>query len=464
MTKRSLSNLALVPFLLLTLQSCFTAKNYVRPDLIQEEYYRTDQLPADSLSLGDLSWRELFTDPWLTEYIETGLENNLDIRIALQQIEAAEAFYRQGRASRYPGVSAGAGAGWQRLAENGPAGTSGDATQFDLSATLSWELDIWGKLRSGERASEASYLQTVAAHQAVKTSLIARIASTYYRLLMLDEQLRITEQTIATRQRSLETTMILKEAGYVTEAGVKQTEAQLYTAMAIRIDLINNIRLLENTFSILLGEAPREIPRGNLADQQLSPELKTGYPMQLLRNRPDVIAAEYALVEAFELVNVARSQFYPSINLTASTGLQSLELEDLFNAGSFFAGIAGSLTQPIFNGRRIRSQYEASLSMEEQAALRFRQSILNASREVSDALYSYQSAEERIEMAGRRYQAYEDAARYAEELLNNGLVNYLEVLTAQEQALNTRLELIGSQFDRLDSVVELYRALGGGWN
>src|SRR5690625_1592459 len=148
MMKHSVYKLALVPVILLTLQSCFTAKNYVRPDVLQEQHYRTDQLPQDSLTIADISWRDLFTDSRLIGYIEEGLENNIDIRIALEQINAAEAYYRQGRASRYPGVSAGGQAGWQKLSENGPAGTGEDATQFDLSATLSWEADIWGKIRS----------------------------------------------------------------------------------------------------------------------------------------------------------------------------------------------------------------------------------------------------------------------------------------------------------------------------
>lgn len=448
--------------MLLTLQSCFTAEKYVRPEVVDESYYRTDQLPEDSLTIAEISWQVLFEDPILAEYIDQGLQNNIDVRIALQQINAAEAYYRQGKASYYPMLNAGGQAAAQQSSENG-AQEGVDATQYDLTGTLSWEADIWGKITSGKRAFEASYLQSVAAHQAIKTELVANIASVYYQLLAFDEQLRITEESIVNRKNSLETTRALKDAGYVTEVGVKQTEAQLYMAQALRIDLKTNIRLLENTMSILLGEAPREIERSHLDQQEIAPELNTGFPVQLLRNRPDVIAAEYNLVNAFELTNVARSNFYPSLSISASAGLQSLELDNLFSANSLFSNIVGSLTQPIFNGRRIRTQYEVAQSQQEQAFLNFRYSILNAGKEVSDALYSLEAADEAIELESKQYEAYQSATTLSEELLNNGLINYLEVLTARENALNSRLGLIDAQFNRLNSIVELYRALGGGW-
>jgi outer membrane protein TolC len=188
-----------------------------------------------------------------------------------------------------------------------------------------------------------------------------------------------------------------------------------------------------------------------------------GYPLQLLRNRPDVVAAEYRLVNAFELTNVARSNFYPSLTLSATTGLQSLEFDKLFSVNSLFATVVGGLTQPILNGRRIRTQYEVSLSAKEQAYLRFRQTILNASREVSDALYSFQAAQQTIDIRSQEFAAYDTATVYSEELLNSGLANYLEVLTARQNALNSQLSLVNARFDRLSAMVDLYRALGGGW-
>lgn len=455
----------LITATLVTLQSCFVAKKYSRPEVVHSAYFRTDSLSQDSVSLATLSWRALFKDPILVSYIEKGLENNIDIRMALQQIAAARAYYLQGKMGNVPALNATGRVTYQDLSRNSQFGSffNGSLTQYELSAGLSWEADIWGKIRSNKRALQAAYLQSVAAHQAVKTELIANIASMYFQLLALDEQQRITELTIRTRQRSLETTEALKNAGTVSEVAVKQTEAQLYTARALLVDIHTNIRLLENTFSILLGDEPHAIERGRLDNQTIDEQLRAGVPLQLLRNRPDVIAAEYDLIRAFELTNVARSNFYPSITLSANGGLQSLELDKLFSVNSLFASVIGGIAQPIINGRRIRTQYEVSLSQKEQAYLRFRQSILDASREVSDALYSFKAAEEAIDIRSQEFAAYDTAAVYSEELVNNGFANYLEVLTARQNALNSQLSLIDARFDHLRAVVDLYRALGGGW-
>jgi outer membrane protein, multidrug efflux system len=466
MKRNSLFRFATIPVMLLMLQSCFVAKQYSRPqDVVNNQYFRTDSLAQDSTTMADLSWRELFSDPILVRHIEKGLNQNIDIRIALQQIVEARAYFLQGKAGYLPTINAAGRVNYQELARNSQFGSffDGAITQYEITGSLSWEADIWGKIRSNKRALEASYLQTVAAHQAVKTELIANIASFYFQLLAFDEQQRITEETIGTREAGLETTRALKDAGIVSEVAVKQTEAQLHTARALLVDIKTNIKLLENTLAILLGEEPHAIERSRLNDQEIHAGLSTGFPIQLLRNRPDVIAAEYGLVNAFELTNVARSNFYPSLTLSATTGLQSLELDKLFSLNSVFATVIGGITQPILNGRRIRTQYEVSLSAQEQAYLRFRQSILNASREVSDALYSYEAADEAIQIRSQEFAAYDTATVYSEELLNSGLANYLEVLTARQNALNSELGLINSRFNRLGAVVDLYRALGGGW-
>ncbi|GAA4310845.1 efflux transporter outer membrane subunit [Christiangramia aestuarii] len=463
---KSLSNLKIIiaGFALISLQSCFVAKEYEQPEVVQEERFHTDNIEQDSLNIANVSWREMFTDPVLQEYIEKGLQNNIDIRIALQQIIAAEAYVKQGKAGYLPTLNGDATFTHQELSENSQFGSFfSSVNQYQLSAGLSWEADIWGKIRSQKRAFEASYLQSIAAHQAVKTRLIASIASTYYQLLALDEQIRITQETVKTREKSLDATQALKEAGNLTEVGVKQTEAQYYTAKAILIDLKNEERLLENTLSILLGEAPMQIERTSLDEQQITTELNIGVPVQLLRNRPDVIAAEYELMNAFELTNVARSNFYPSLTLSATGGLQALEAEDLFSVNSLFATVIGGLAQPILNGRRIRTEFEVSQAQQEQARLEFRRAILTASKEVSDALYSYQASTEKIEVKQKEFEAYDLATGYSEELLVNGLANYLEVLTARENALNSSLDLTNARFNQLKAIVELYEALGGGW-
>ena len=451
-----------VPFLL---QSCFVAKNYERPEVETENLYRTDQISLDSTSLGMVSWRDLFDDPILKNHIDNALANNLDIRVALQQIAATEAYLKQGKAGNYPTLGINASVARSDNSENGQFGSlsSGEVTLYDLSAQLSWEADIWGKIRSNKRAFQSTYLQSIEAHKAVKTEIVAAVASMYYQLLSLDQQLRITEETIETRQGSLETTEALKEAGMLTEVAVQQTAALFYAAQSIKIDIENQTKILENAFSILLGEPAHAIERGVLENQQITTDLVTGVPYLLLQNRPDVVAAEFGLINSFELTNVARSSFYPSITLGATAGFQSIELDQWLDASSFFNTLVGGLVQPVLNGRKIRTQFEVSKAQQEQALLAYKQALLTAGQEVSDALYTYEATTEKIVLKEKEYQAYKLASEYSEELLNQGLANYLEVLNAQENVLNAQLALVDNKFLKLNSVVNLYQALGGGW-
>ena len=459
------NKLVLVAILPLLLQSCFVAKDYVRPELETESLYRTDNLPQDSISMATVSWKDIFTDSYLDSYIEKGLANNLDVRIALQNIAAAQAYVKQGKMGYLPTLMGTGQYSRTKNSENSQFGSffTSALEQYELSASLSWEADIWGKIRSTKRAFGASYLQTVAAHQAIKTDLVASIASSYYQLMALDKQKSITEETLEARRSSLETTLALKNAGQVTEVAVKQTEAQLYTAEVILIDLEKNIKLLENTLSILIGEPARAIERGKIDEQRIQTALSTGVPAQLLTNRPDLMQAEYSLINAFELTNVAKSSFYPSLQLTASGGLQSLELDNWFDASSLFSSLIGSLTQPILNGRKIRTQYEVAKAQQEKALLSYKKTLLVAGKEVSDALYGYEAESRKIEAYTKELEAYTLAESYSEELLNNGLANYLEVLTARQNALNSELNYINAQYGQLDAIVTLYRALGGGW-
>ena len=463
--QRLLSKVTLIGFAVLSLQSCFVAKTYVRPDnLVETEKFRTDKLPQDSLSMANISWRELFTDPVLQQYIDEGLSNNMDIRIAMQKIIVAEAYAKQGKAGYLPQLNLNTSAAHQEFSANSAAGLNASSiNQFELGGALSWEVDIWGKIRSNKRASDARYLQSVAAHQAVKSRLIANIASTYYQLLTIDEQIRVTEETIETRKKGLETTIALKDAGNVTEVGVKQTEAQLYAAQAILVDLNVQSRFLENTLSILLGDNPQDINRNTLEEQNIDISFELGVPSELLSNRPDVVSAEYALISAFEMTNVARSAFYPSLTLNASGGFQSLELDKLFNVNSLFSSLFGGLTQPVLNNRRIRTQFEVSKAEQEQALLQFKYALLVAGKEVSDAMYAMEAASEKIKIKELEYEAFNLATNYSQELLDNGLANYLEVLVAQERALTSNLDMVAAKNSRLQAIVDLYEALGGGW-
>ena len=464
---RNFSKGALILVVALTLQSCFVAQDYVRPDLDAETQalFRTDNLPTDSVSIADVSWKNLFTDQYLQKYIEEGLQNNMDVRIALQQILAAQAYAKQGKAGYLPSVSVGANATHQELSENSQFGAlfSGGIDTYDITANLSWEADIWGKIRSNKRATQAAYLQSVAGHQAVKTQLISSIANTYYNLLALDAQLEVTKQTIVTRESGVKTIKALKDAGQVTQVAVDQNIAQYNSAKALQVDIEVAIFKTENTLSILLGKTPQTFQRSSLDIQNIDQDIVLGVPATLLSNRPDVMAAEYGLINSFELTNVAKSNLYPSLTLTASGGLESLDVDNLINANSIFANIIGGITQPIFNQRKLKTQREVAFAQQEQALLRFKQTLLVAGSEVSNALYTYKSETKKFEFRKNEVEALRTAEANSNELLKNGYANYLDLLTARESALNAELNIINSQLQQLVSIVDLYEALGGGW-
>lgn len=458
--------------LLLPLSSCFVAKDYHRPEVNTAGLYRTDRLQdsasivMDSTTMAEVSWKNLFSDSLLKQYIGTALDSNIDIRVALQNIDAAAAYVRQGKAGNLPTLSAGLDYSNSVYSKNSLSGqsTNGKAiSQYQIGANLSWEADIWGKIRSQKRAFDDSYLQTIEAHKAVKTQLVANIATTYYQLMALDEQVKIAQLTIASRDSSLTTTKALKEAGQVTAVAVKQTEAQLYAAQLILLELQQQQRLLENSFCILLNEPPHSIQRNTLKGQTINTELKVGVPANLLANRPDVREAELGLMQAFEMTNVAKSNFYPSLTITAAGGFQSVSLKDWLNVNSIFANVAGSLLQPIVNHRQIRTAYEVAKAQQQQALLRYEQTLLTAGNEVSNALYNYQTEAQAIVLEQKQFEAYQTAVNYSEQLLINGLANYLEVLTARQNALSTQLSLVNARYEQLASIIELYRALGGGW-
>ncbi|WP_405294867.1 efflux transporter outer membrane subunit [Algibacter sp. Ld11] len=463
---KTVTKTMLLGVVLVTLQSCFVAKEYDRPELIANAaLYRTDNLPTDSISMADVSWKNLFTDSFLNEYITEGLENNMDVRIAIQQMAAANAYAKQGKAGYFPTLSVGPNYTRQEFSENSQFGSifSGGLDTYDVTANLSWEADIWGKIRSNKRATQAAYLQSVSGHQAVKTQLISSIANTYYNLLALDAQLEVTKETIETRKSGVETIKALKDAGQVTQVAVDQNIAQYNSARALQVDLEIAIFKAENTLSILLGRTAQHFERSSLDVQNTQQDIALGVPATLLNNRPDVMAAEYGLINAFELTNVANSNFYPSLTLTASGGLQSLELDNLFNTSSLFATVVGGLTQPLFNQRKLNTQKEVALANQESALLNFKKTLLIAGNEVSNALYTYKAETEKFQFRTNEVEALRTAEANSEELLKNGYANYLDLLTARQSALNAELNVIDSKLQQLVSIVDLYEALGGGW-
>ncbi|BEV03058.1 MULTISPECIES: TolC family protein [Chryseobacterium] len=453
---------------LAAVSSCMARKEYQRPDnVVDEKLYRTDMLPTDSTNIANVSWKEIFTDPVLQGHITKALENNLDIRIALQSISSAESYLKQSKAAYEPTLSIGPNYTFQTQSINTQFGQIiGErryVNQFDITASLGWEADIWGKLRAQEKAQLATYLGTVEAHKAVKTDLIASVASSYYQLLTYDAQKRIITETIKVREQNLETTKALKTAGTLTEVAVQQSEALVYNAKSLLIDIDTQIQLLENTMSLLMGEPSHTIERSSLENQNVPIDLKLGYPVQLLSNRPDVKRAEYNLMNAFELTNSAKAQFYPTLKLTGSGGVQSVDIDHLFSVNSLFANVVAGLAQPLLNKRAIRTNYEVSLANQETAYLNFRKAILTAGKEVSDAIRVYSVQDQYIDLKQKELVNYKNSVNYSQELVNYGMANYLEVLNASVNSLNAELNIANAQYSKMKAGIELYQALGGGW-
>lgn len=466
--KITIHKIILIFFLSFLVVSCHTRQNYQRAnDVVDEKLFRTDALPKDSLSMANLSWKEIFTDAVLQKHIAKALENNLDIRIALQNIASAEAYLKQSKAAYQPTISVGPDYSFNTSSLNTQfgqiVGERRYINQFDITANLGWELDLWGKLKGQEKAQYAAYLSSVAAHQNVKSNLVASIATAYYQLLAFDEQKKIFSNTIEIRKKNLETTKALKEAGIVSEVAVQQSEALVYNAEASLVTLDVQIQMLENTISLLMGEPSHEIERTSLSTQNFALNTDVGYPSALLANRPDVKQAEFNLINAFELTNAAKAQFYPSLKITGSTGVQSVDIDKLFSANSVFANVLVGLAQPILNKRQIRTNYELSLANQERAYLNFRKTILNAGNEVSDALKMYNAQDQFIAFKKKELSAYDKSVEFSQELVNYGMANYLEVLNANVNKLNAEINIANAQYSKLQAGVELYRALGGGW-
>ncbi|MEE1944745.1 efflux transporter outer membrane subunit [Pedobacter sp. KR3-3] len=466
MNSRHKYSLLILGFVVLSLSACVT-KKYTRPEVISDNLYRS-QTGTDTTTIANLPWKTLFADTELQNLIEQGLKENLDLKTAIERIKVAEATLLQNRMALLPSLQGDVSvtdAKQSRAALNFPAGINIDLETQTYRAQLStsWEADIWGKLSSAKRSAYAALLQSDAAKRAVQTQLIANIANAYYNLLALDQQLAITEQTVKVREKSVSTMKELKEGAIVNGAAVVQSEANLYAAQVTIPDLKRSIREAENALSTLLGRAPGTINRTSLDKQVPYNDLKTGVSAQLLQNRPDVQAAELGLRSAFENTNVARTYFYPALTLTASGGLSSLQLKDFFSQ-SIFYNLVGGLTQPIFAKGQNKARLKTAQAQQQIAFYGFQQSLLTAGQEVSNALYAYQTATEKEDTRAKQIASLTKAVDFTQELLRySSATNYTDVLTSEQSLLAAQLSSVSDKLQKLQAVVNLYKALGGGW-
>ena len=456
----------LIGFTILTLSACVT-KKYERPQVKNEGLYR-DNNTTDTVTMADLPWKNLFSDTTLQSLIQQGINQNLDLKQAIERIKISEATLRQSRAAFLPSLQADVSATDAKqsaAALNFPAGININLETQTYRAQLStaWEADIWGKLSSAKKAAYATLLQSDAAKRAVQTQLIATIANNYYTLLALDKQLAITEQTIKIRTQDVETMKALKEGAVVNGAAVVQSEANLYAAQVTLPDLKRSVKEAENALNVILAQAPGTINRTTLDQQTPYTNLQTGVSAQLLQNRPDVIAAEFGFRSAFENTNVAKTYFYPSLTLTASGGLSSLQLNNFFD-NSIFYNLVGGLTQPIFAKGQNKARLTTAQANQQIAFYTFQQALLTGGQEVSNALYAYQTAAEKEETRAKQIASLTKAVDFTKELLRySTATNYTDVLTSEQSLLTAQLSGINDKLQKLQSVVNLYRALGGGW-
>jgi multidrug efflux system outer membrane protein len=445
------------------LAACNVGPNYERPRVESPVSYRGQAAePAPtSASLADHRWWQLFDDETLQVLIRTALEQNYDVRIAAARLLEAEAQLGLARADQLPTVSAGVSARGERNFTGSRGAAEND---FRAELTASWEIDFWGKFRRASEAARADLLATEWGRRAAVQSLVAQVASAYFNLGALDQQRAIAEGALLARRESLRLTERREQSGAGSLIDVHQAQELVQLAEGESIDLARQIEQQENLLSTLLGVDPRPIARGRpFAAQALPPTVPAGLPSALLERRPDIQAAEQQLVSANAQVGVARADQFPSLELTGSGGVASNALVALFTSPVAFLSAAGSLVQPLFDGGRRSAQVDAADARAQQAELSYRSTILQALREVSDALVGFRRNRELALSREALVEASQRALTLVEARYQGGASSYLEVLDANSRRLDAELSQVRARLDVLLAYVEVYRALGGGW-
>jgi outer membrane protein, multidrug efflux system len=458
-------------FLAFLVVSCKVGKEYQRPEVELPKQFNGVSY-SDTSSIADIEWKKFFTNSELQNLIDKGIKYNHDLLIALKRIDIAQARVKQAKVLQVPELNLQMTAQVNRPSDNSLNGLSiknfvGQSYMEYYSAgiNLSWEADIWGKLRNQKEATLAEYLQTYEGAKAVQTQLVADIAQGFFNLLMLDKQLEITRRNLALNDTFLVATRLLKNAGLANLLAVQRAESQKQTTELLIPVLEQNVALQENALQTLTGQLPGALSRNvSLDDFIVKENLSTGLPASVVSRRPDVRSNEMALVAANAQVGVAQANMYPALNITVGGGLESFKASNWFNIPSSLFGLAaGTIAQPIFRRRELKTEFEVVKLQREQAVIRFRQSVLQAMMEVTDALVQVDKLKQEEQIATGQVDTLHRAVFNAQLLFKSDLANYLEVITAQANALAAELNLASIQREQLDAIVELYRSLGGGW-
>jgi multidrug efflux system outer membrane protein len=460
---------------LIAVVGCKVGPNYNRPSVDMPQAYRGAMAPeiaSDSKaeSLGDQQWSTIFQDEALQRLVKEALANNLDLRIAAQRVLEAQAQVGITRSQQLPSIDGG-GSYTALQIPSSLAGTNNNGTPANSFfngggpiASAAWNLDFWGMYRRQTEVARAELLASDWGRRATRTALVQNVAQSYFNLRSFDSQLEITQSTIKARRDSLQLTLTLKEHGASSLADVRQAEELLHAAQANLPDLRRQIAIQENTISILLGHNPGSIQRGlPIAEQPHPNEVPVGVPSQLLERRPDIQQAEAKLVAANARVGVARAQYFPQISLTSLGGSSSNQLQSIFKSSNAYWYAAGSISEPIFDGGRIRSNYRLSKAQQQEVLLEYQKTILGALKDVSNSLVSYKETHEQRQEQADQVKSAADAVRLARIRYSGGNTSYLEVLTTDTDLYSTQLLLVQAQQQEASSLVDLYSALGGGW-
>lgn len=454
--------------------SCSIYRKYQRPEDVvpMDSLYRAElvspeedaRAAEDSTSFGYMPWEEMFTDPYLQELIRTALDNNTDLLSAALRVEQAQARLKASKWAYSPSLNLGPQGGYNyTLADNqGNVTTSGTWT-YNAGLSVSWDIDLFGSLLNAKRGAQAALLQQEAYRQAVRSQLIATVANAYYSLLMLDEQVRVSEENVTLWAEQIRSMEAMLKVGRVNENAVTQSRAQLYGLEASLADMKRQRQEAENALCSILGSVYTEIERGTLDEQTLPQDFSVGIPLELLSNRPDVYQAEMALASAYYSTNQARSAFYPKLTLSGSAGWTNSVGQAILNPGGLIVSALAQLAQPIFNKGQLTSNLRVAKAEEEIAKLSYKQALLDAGEEVNNNLYALEIYDEMLQKHISQMTDLERSVQTAEYLYQKSTgMTYLEVLTARQSLLSAQLNVVSDKYLLLQTTVNLYRSLGGG--
>lgn len=451
-----------------TFSSCGTTlEKYKKPEVNTEHLFRSNDV-SDTTTIANVSWREFFKDPKLQALIEEGLNNSLDAKIALARIDEASAYFKSAKKAVYPNIGL---AGQVTHVSSSYKDANGNVqllskntNQYLFGIAATWEVDLWGKLSSTSKSKYALFLQSKEAYNLVYSNLVAGVASYYYTLLSLDQQLRITQESIDLLKQTVETMEAMKKAGLQNGASVEQTKATLYSTQASVPSIETAIIQTENSLNLLLGRNSGPIERSSFDEQEVPRELKYGTPFQMVANRPDVRSAELAFRSAFELKNVAQASFYPTLSLVQGSvlGFGGSKISNLFRPENIVANVISNLVQPIFAQGQLNAGLAAAKAEQKIAYLTFEKTVITAGNEVVNVLALYTNSLKKNESRTNQILALKNSVEYTQLLLKAGEANYLEVITAETNLLSAQLSQVDDKLEQLNASVNLYKALGGG--